>query len=76
MVGRASIADGRERSVSDRWPPIESTRRSGVTDLDEWIAKLRREDVKFLEHPYKFGETGAVMIEGPSREALELVEKK
>jgi hypothetical protein len=46
----------------------------GVTDLDAWIAKLRDEDVTFLAEPYRLGETRAVMIEGPSREALELVE--
>jgi catechol 2,3-dioxygenase-like lactoylglutathione lyase family enzyme len=46
-----------------------------VTDLDAWIAKLRGEGVIFLEEqPYKLGDTRAVMIEGPSREALELVE--
>jgi catechol 2,3-dioxygenase-like lactoylglutathione lyase family enzyme len=48
----------------------------GVADLDAWVAKLRAENVKFLEQPYKLGETRAVMIEGPSREALELVEVK
>jgi catechol 2,3-dioxygenase-like lactoylglutathione lyase family enzyme len=47
-----------------------------VADLDAWIAKLRAEDVPFLEEPYKLGDTRAVMIEGPSREALELVEVK
>jgi len=47
-----------------------------VSNLDAWIAKLRSEGVKFLEQPYKFGDTRAVMIEGPSREALELVEIK
>jgi catechol 2,3-dioxygenase-like lactoylglutathione lyase family enzyme len=47
-----------------------------VADLDAWIAKLRGEDVKFLSEPYKLGDTRAVMIEGPSREALELVEVK
>ena len=45
-----------------------------VRDLDAWIAKLRGEGVRFLETPYKLGATRAVMIEGPSREALELVE--
>ena len=45
-----------------------------VTDLDAWITKLRHEGVRFLEEPYKLGDTRAVMIEGPSREALELVE--
>ena len=45
-----------------------------VTDLDGWVAKLRAEGVTFLEEPYPLGDTRAVMIEGPSREALELVE--
>jgi hypothetical protein len=45
-----------------------------VRDLDAWVAKLRDEGVPFLEKPYRLGETRAVMIEGPSREALELVE--
>ena len=45
-----------------------------VTDLDAWIAKLRAEGVTFLEPPYRLGDTRAVMIEGPSREAIELVE--
>jgi catechol 2,3-dioxygenase-like lactoylglutathione lyase family enzyme len=47
-----------------------------VSNLDAWITKLRGEGVKFLEQPYKFGDTRAVMIEGPSREALELIEIK
>ena len=46
----------------------------GVGDLDAWITKLKNEGVKFLDGPYKLGDTRAVMIEGPSREALELVE--
>jgi catechol 2,3-dioxygenase-like lactoylglutathione lyase family enzyme len=45
-----------------------------VTDLDAWVAKLRAEGVTILEEPYKLGDTRAVLIEGPSREALELVE--
>ena len=45
-----------------------------VTDLDKWIEKLRGEGVRFLEQPYKLGDLRAVMIEGPSREAIELVE--
>ena len=45
-----------------------------VTDLDAWITKLRAEGVTFLEQPYKVGEYRAVMIEGPSREAIELIE--
>jgi len=45
-----------------------------VADLDAWIAKLRGEGVRFLEGPYTLGDTRAVMIEGPSLEALELVE--
>ena len=46
----------------------------GVADLDAWIDKLQSEGVNLLEGPYAFGDTRAVMIEGPSREALELVE--
>jgi catechol 2,3-dioxygenase-like lactoylglutathione lyase family enzyme len=47
-----------------------------VPNLDAWIAKLQGEGVAFLTAPYRLGETRAVMIEGPSREALELVEIK
>jgi catechol 2,3-dioxygenase-like lactoylglutathione lyase family enzyme len=46
----------------------------GVSDLDAWAAKLRSEGVRFLEEPYALGDTRAFLIEGPSREALELVE--
>ncbi len=61
--------------------PLVSTRGQlydhlalSVADLDAWVAKLRGEGVRFLEGPYRLGETRAVMLEGPSREALELVE--
>jgi hypothetical protein len=61
--------------------PLVSTRGQlydhialSVVDLDTWVAKLRGERVTFLEGPYELGDTRAVMIEGPSREALELVE--
>src|SRR3954453_9578548 len=47
-----------------------------VASLDAWVAKLRAERVKFLEEPYKLGDTRAVMIEGPSKEALEIVQVK
>jgi catechol 2,3-dioxygenase-like lactoylglutathione lyase family enzyme len=47
-----------------------------VGNLDAWVARLRSEQVKFLEQPYKLGDTRAVMIEGPSHEAIELVEVK
>jgi len=45
-----------------------------VADLDAWVDKLRSEGVTFLEMPYRLGATRAIMIEGPSREAIELVE--
>jgi len=61
--------------------PLASTRGQlydhialSVGDLDAWVAKLRAEGVRFLEEPYRLGDTRAVMIEGPSRLALELVE--
>jgi catechol 2,3-dioxygenase-like lactoylglutathione lyase family enzyme len=47
-----------------------------VADLDAWVAKLKSEGVAFLEDPYRLGDTRAAMIEGPSREAIELVEVK
>jgi hypothetical protein len=45
-----------------------------VTDLDAWVAKLKAENVTFLEQPHRLGDTRAAMIEGPSHEAIELVE--
>jgi len=45
-----------------------------VGDLDAWVDKLKGEGVKLLDGPYKLGPTRAAMIEGPSREAIELVE--
>jgi catechol 2,3-dioxygenase-like lactoylglutathione lyase family enzyme len=45
-----------------------------VTDLEAWVAKLRGEGVTILDGPYRLGDTRAVMIEGPSREAIALVE--
>jgi hypothetical protein len=63
--------------------PLASTRGHladhiglSVSNLDAWVAKLRGEGVTFLQQPYKLGDTRAVMIEGPSKEALELVEVK
>ena len=45
----------------------------GVADLDAWAAKLKSEDIA-IEGPYRLGSTRAFMIEGPSRELVELVE--
>jgi len=45
-----------------------------VADLDAWMHKLHNEGVGFLTQPYQLGATRAVMIEGPSKEVLELVE--
>jgi catechol 2,3-dioxygenase-like lactoylglutathione lyase family enzyme len=45
-----------------------------VGDLDAWAARLGDEGIPLLEKPYRLGDTRAVMIEGPSREAIELVE--
>ncbi len=45
-----------------------------VADLDAWLIKLRGEGVRILEEPYQLGDTRAVTIEGPSLEAIELVE--
>jgi hypothetical protein len=45
-----------------------------VADLDAWLAKFKAENVTILEPPYRLGDTRAILIEGPSREAIELVE--
>jgi catechol 2,3-dioxygenase-like lactoylglutathione lyase family enzyme len=45
-----------------------------VQDLDAWIAKLRGENVSILREAYALGATRAAMIEGPSKEAIELVQ--
>jgi hypothetical protein len=60
--------------LSRRCPPDHLA--LGVSSLDAWIAKLRAEMVTFLQQPYSLGPHRAVMIEGPSREAIELVEVK
>jgi catechol 2,3-dioxygenase-like lactoylglutathione lyase family enzyme len=45
-----------------------------VRDLDRWVARLRQDGVHILKDPYRFGKGWAALIEGPSREAIELVE--
>jgi catechol 2,3-dioxygenase-like lactoylglutathione lyase family enzyme len=46
-----------------------------VGDLDAWIVRLRAGNVTFLEQPYRLGGHRAIMIEGPSREAIELIQE-
>lgn len=67
------MRQGEEPLVSSRGQLYDHIALS-VTDLDAWVAKLRSEGVTFLTEPYPLGDTRAVLIEGPSREALELVE--
>jgi hypothetical protein len=45
-----------------------------VARLDPWVEKLERAGIPFLAGPYALGDTRAVMISGPSLEAIELVE--
>ena len=45
-----------------------------VVDLDAWAAKLRGAGVTVLEEPYAVGTHRAILIEGPSKEAIELIE--
>ena len=61
--------------------PLASTRGHlydhfalSVTELDAWVVKLRNEGISVLDGPYQLGNTRAVMITGPSQEAIELVE--
>ena len=66
---------GRHAGRADARPPDGSLRaqrrRSRCVDR-----KLKAENVTFLEQPYTLGGLRAVMIEGPSREAIEIVEVK
>lgn len=66
---------GEEKLVSSRGQMQDHIGLS-VADLDAWIDKLKGEGVVFLEGPYRLGGARAVMIEGPSREAIELVETR
>jgi hypothetical protein len=73
--------------VSFRWymnqsnQPLVSTRGHivdhfalSVRNVDAWAARLRRDGVRILEEPRIVGGARVVMIEGPSREAIELVQ--
>jgi hypothetical protein len=77
--GRAAFGDvalfwytrpGNRPLVSTRGQAVDHL-AFAVRNLDGWIAKLKREDVTFLREPYAFGDSRAVMIEGPSHEAIE-----
>jgi len=67
-------ANQRDRPLVGSRGQLQEHIALSVADLDAWIDKLRSEGVTLLESPYPLGDTRAVMIEGPSREALELVE--
>ena len=47
-----------------------------TSDLDATVARLKKENVKFLEEIHPWGTMRAAMIEGPDRIAIELVEVK
>jgi hypothetical protein len=47
-----------------------------VADLSATVARLKSEQVKFLEEIHPWGSMRAAMIEGPDRIAIELVEVK
>jgi glyoxalase/bleomycin resistance protein/dioxygenase superfamily protein len=47
-----------------------------TADLDATVARLKRENVKFLEEIHPWGTMRAAMIEGPDRIAIEIVEVK
>jgi catechol 2,3-dioxygenase-like lactoylglutathione lyase family enzyme len=64
---------GAERLASSRGQ-LQDHIGLSVADLDAWVEKLAGEGVTLLGQPYRLGDTRAVMIEGPSREVLELVE--
>jgi predicted enzyme related to lactoylglutathione lyase len=62
-------------------PPLVSSRGQvmdhvglRVRGLDDWLTRLRQNGVRVLRKPYRFGAGRAALIEGPSREVIELVE--
>ena len=67
------MRQGNRPLVSTRGTLVDHVALS-VTNLDGWMAKLRREGVKILAAPYTLGTARAALIDGPSLEALELVE--
>jgi catechol 2,3-dioxygenase-like lactoylglutathione lyase family enzyme len=71
-----SYAPGPSRPLAPTRGQLYDHFALSVKDLDAWTAKLRGEKVKFLTKPYMLGNLRAVMIDGPSHEAIELVEVK
>lgn len=68
--------------VSQSDAPLAPTRGQLVDHIavsvparDPWIAKLKAEDVTVLQPPYPLGDRRAIMIEGPSRESIEIIGK-
>ena len=47
-----------------------------TTNLDATVARLKGENVKFLEEIHPWGSMRAAMVEGPDRIAIEIVEGK
>src|SRR5262245_35643272 len=47
-----------------------------TADLNATVARLKQENVKFLEEMHTWGSSRAAMIEGPDRIAIEIVEVK
>jgi catechol 2,3-dioxygenase-like lactoylglutathione lyase family enzyme len=47
-----------------------------VQSLDQTVARLKSEGVKFLEEIHAWGTARAAMVEGPDRVAIEIVEAK
>ena len=47
-----------------------------TANLDQTVARLKSENVKFLEEIHPWGSSRAAMIEGPDRIAIEIVEVK
>ncbi|HTZ35708.1 MAG TPA: VOC family protein [Stellaceae bacterium] len=63
-----------ERPLASSLGQLQDHFALAVGDLDAWLDKLNGEGVNLLAGPYALGDTRAAMIEGPSREAIELVE--
>jgi hypothetical protein len=60
----------RQRAASS-WITSQSACRRSIRE----IAKLKAENVNVLKPPYPFGDLRAIMIDGPSRESIEIIGK-
>ena len=77
LAGNAGLIEKNIRALGFRLSDVRIILNSHAHyDHAAGIAKLKAEKVPFLKNVFRIGDTRAVTIEGPSHEAIELVETK